>query len=309
MRKCHKHKPLSHAEISHKAWQKIHEPFILPRWAKHEHEWQTYDMDMAGCIKCGEQHVCTVNKCATVQFEDGSSVCAITGLCLPGLWVSNTEYSDCMTTYNTVADHAMAQQSISERDEALLSLITQTLNELILSSTAEQFLRTERNKLIKRRTIAFNKRSRQCKALLNPNMIDILAYTIHNTCNYRTPQIIASDTRERIVHICAANIVRVFKLLNLHSEPRGWKRSLQRTKSLVVGLIYMTRMGMSWNDTIILPCMPTMRDILPQESCLSSMFGMRAKIITETENFVKMSLRTTTVANILRFAGDQYTMV
>lgn len=301
-------KRLSHEEICHIAWQRMRGPFLLPAWATHKHEWEPYDMGVAGCVKCGVQHTCQPFTCSTVQLEDGASVCPITGLCIPCLRTSVSEFSDCIAADPTRAHDAEAQTA-AERDESLSALITQTLEELILSPKAEQLLKVERDKLSKRRMITFSKQARQVKVSSNANMIDILAHTIYRTSNYRTPLILPAETRRELCQTCTGNILRVFKLLNLHGEGRGWKRSIHRTRSLIVGLVYMARMGVMWNDTVILPCMPIMRDVLPQEACLSALFGMRPKIITETENFVKMSIRCTAVSEILRFAGDQHTML
>ena len=160
----------------------------------------------------------------------------------------------------------------------------------------------EFRKLVKRRTNIFNKLAKMAKAHPNSNMISILSKTIHLSGNYRTPVFLPRATREAICLSCTPKIMRVLQLIRCNTDVSQCKHSIQRTKSLIIGLIYMTRMGVIWNNVVILAQVPMMQEILPQENALGAIFGVRPKIITETENFLKMNIRCTNFKDILKFS-------
>lgn len=293
-----------HEDRCHALWQRAHKPFLFPEWAKHEHEWEAYDLCMAGCKHCGLQHLCSVNTCPYVKCDDGTLVCTITGLCLESLTVSNKEFSDCATT--SIAE----KDECSDLDGELHTMVFDVLRELLLSNTTATLLRLEHDKLTRRRIHLFHKNARRIKTHeKNPNLIDIFTETINQTVLYRTPYILPEQSLLAICQQCTTNIFRVFKLLRINNDKRGWKRSIQRMKSIVVGLVYMTRTGVMWNDTVILPYMSVMNNVLPHEVSLQQIMGLRPKIITETENFIKTSMRSICIGDIMRYLGDQHTML
>ena len=61
----------------------------------------------------------------------------------------------------------------------------------------------------------------------------------------------------------------------------------------VIGLIYLLRSGIVMFDTMqVIPRIPTLRRLLPMETCLKAHFKIPCKIITEVENITKIALKT-----------------
>ena len=60
----------------------------------------------------------------------------------------------------------------------------------------------------------------------------------------------------------------------------------------VIGLIYLLRNGIVMFDTLhVIPRIPSLRRLLPMETCLKAHFKIPCKIITEVENITKIALK------------------
>ncbi len=64
-----------------------------------------------------------------------------------------------------------------------------------------------------------------------------------------------------------------------------------RFEYLVIGLLYLMRVGLSMNGVCLLPTVPELTLLLPLESMLFSCFNIRAKCVTDIENMIKLQLR------------------
>jgi hypothetical protein len=62
-------------------------------------------------------------------------------------------------------------------------------------------------------------------------------------------------------------------------------------KALVIGLLYLLRSGLVHKNITVLPRHRLLNFVLPPENFIS-MFDVKSKIITETENIIKCYLRT-----------------
>jgi hypothetical protein len=65
----------------------------------------------------------------------------------------------------------------------------------------------------------------------------------------------------------------------------------QDVQKLTVGVMYLMRSGVVWENEQILPRMPGVVSLLPPEPMLRSFFGIHPKCITEVENRLKFCLR------------------
>lgn len=72
-----------------------------------------------------------------------------------------------------------------------------------------------------------------------------------------------------------------------------------KLRSAAIGLLYMLRQGIIVHELVVLPKLRRLEDILPLENHLDVLFGVRAKCITETENVVKIILRSVTKQQLL----------
>ena len=67
-----------------------------------------------------------------------------------------------------------------------------------------------------------------------------------------------------------------------------------KLRSATVGLLYMIRQGIVVHEMVVLPRIQSLETLLPLENHLDLFFGVKAKCITETENVVKIVLRSIT---------------
>jgi hypothetical protein len=292
-------------EILHLAWRGKMGDFVCPTWARHIHQWETYDMHVAGCKICGVQHVCNLGLCNTERFDDGVVLCDITGLCMPCLHVASSEYSECVT-YESNLQNRIGVQTKEEFDEQLMATIENFLMILIQSRESENAVREEKLRAAKKRQFVFNRVARKMKLQGRANMLDIFSVMLHETGCIREPRLLTEKARQEVCTQCKIHVFRLLKLMFAFKDVRGWKRSVTKTKALILGIVYMMRTGVKVNDMIVLPHFEILADILPHESFLFNAFGVRAKIITETENLVKLTIRAIPMKNILEHFSCLY---
>lgn len=102
--------------------------------------------------------------------------------------------------------------------------------------------------------------------------------------------------RQRICEWCVDMIHRHMCLMNTMCKGVITEAKL---RSAAIGLLYMLRQGIIVHDLVVLPRLRRLEDILPLENHLEVIFGVRAKCITETENVVKIILRSVTKQQLL----------
>jgi hypothetical protein len=88
---------------------------------------------------------------------------------------------------------------------------------------------------------------------------------------------------------CTTQITRLLRILLTHSD-----RTFPpyKMRSISIGLVYLMRTGLFIHGMIILEAIPELHNILPPESALEELTGLKPKLVTETENIVKHIIRT-----------------
>ena len=105
-------------------WRRLRRPFILPCAAPcHECEWESIDVDMLGCLVCGDIHLCDVCTCLDVIETGDSVVCAISGAVLRTQVYSSLEFVDTVALTGPVA----------QSHEDVTVEIDQTVKHMLLS--------------------------------------------------------------------------------------------------------------------------------------------------------------------------------
>lgn len=65
----------------HAVWRTVRGPFRVMGCAGGKHQWERYDCNYAGCLRCGGQHRCETNlvdsKCPLAELDDGSICCTV----------------------------------------------------------------------------------------------------------------------------------------------------------------------------------------------------------------------------------------
>ena len=78
-----------------------------------------------------------------------------------------------------------------------------------------------------------------------------------------------------------------------------------RLQGTVIGLMYLMRFGIIVKDIVVLPRLPTLHNTLPLETHLIQMFGMKGKVITETENTVQQVLKNLSINKLVMYGSAQ----
>lgn len=82
----------------HEVWRRVRRPFRVPHCCGRGCTWEIYDIDKAGCLRCGRSHVCYSNAvdsvCPLVELDDQSRACSITGFVLNEVRHAHKEFSE-----------------------------------------------------------------------------------------------------------------------------------------------------------------------------------------------------------------------
>lgn len=171
------------------------------------------------------------------------------------------------------------------------------INEIICSPTWERSMLAENGRLDSRIKAAVSKELRRYKTSpesqrLLPVVPNVLATLLNSLGKSRIPLSMSLAGRRKVAHRCTEVIANHISMLHrVHmSAVVDFKM-----KQYITGLLYLMRQGVRTRGVCILPRIPVLDRILPQESHLTSMFSIRNKCITETENIVK---------DIIKNSGD-----
>jgi len=77
-----------------------------------------------------------------------------------------------------------------------------------------------------------------------------------------------------------------------------------RLRGTVIGLMYLMRHGIIVKGVVVLPRLHMLHNTLPLETHLH-FFGMKAKVITETENTVKQVLKHLSIQELAVYGTPQ----
>jgi len=164
--------------------------------------------------------------------------------------------------------------------------------EVLSSDITVQCCEKEKTKLRNRLRWSFMKniRSFKMKRVTNaPNLIVLISSIAVDIENYRLP--IMNDTmslRKELADVCAQAIFKF--TCSMTTSSAAFTLNLE-AKTMIIGLLYLLRSGLVHRSITILPQYRQLVYLLPPENYIN-LFGVKSKIITETENIVKCHLRT-----------------
>jgi len=270
------------------AWRKLRSPFVLPPASVgfHECQYESFDMGLAGCLLCGRVHRCSQLQCTRlVQIED-ATVCEITG-CV-------------VHTHNLVAnqfdDTAMLRKpgGIGSRAQPFLHDDVERFVRLLL--TSKQSAEAHRLQL--------DKMTSKMRSLVlagcaqHASFFSLVESSMSRMQSTRVvPHSFNHAQRETLVAVACQHIA--FLLASTRSRMPHMLRGLE-TRTLVFGLLYLMRTGISAHSVCLMPALGSLVHLLPNESFLLKLFGFKAKHITEVENRFKFILRQCSVEDIQR---------
>jgi hypothetical protein len=277
-------------QIDH-IWLRLRRPFRLPQ-AGHACEYERYDYGRAGCLRCGALHRCASSiidcRCPLTDTDEGGHVCLITGLCISEVRTSGCEYVD-----HTVFEAARKRP---EDEAAVYDRVRCTVSNFLLSPSTISCRRLEQDKYVQKKRQAFWRVLKQRKRdhpYALPDLCSVVAEVAHSEpppsglvplLSGRTRHEPDSIVRHASCGIASA-ITQIYRM--------GFRKICQGGKfeSMVIGMLYMTRTGLSAGAAFHLPPTPHIHELLPSETYLNCL-GVSNKVICDTENEIKSCIRT-----------------
>lgn len=279
--------------------------FLLPNgYGGHEHEWLQVDIDFCICRLCGKEHVCSLatgSECVVEECEHNQRVCTLTGyvlstteLCLEWGGIDRLSFSSSATKKRPVAAAAKQYSLVSalhgvDLAEQVLQVVTDLLQSPQTSTCTHMELQRKRAKEVSTfmRIIREYGRDQQRR---RPCMLRIVAHMHWVARKVRVVHRARPAYNARMVRMCAESITGL-----LHSH--GWVRVQKqlthpvRRREFICSILYLMRMGITYKQRCLLPRVPELELLLPQQVFLPMVFGIRAKSITEGENIIKLDIR------------------
>jgi hypothetical protein len=273
-------------------WLRLRRPFRLPLCG-HECVWECYDANRAGCVRCGALHRCAKGivgcTCPLGETDDGGHACLVTGLCISEVRSSRCEY----------VDHASFEPASLPRrpedDTAVYDRVRCVVHNFLQSPATAACLELERRKYVQKRRQAFwrilKARKRDHPYRL-PDLCSVMAEV--SQCEPSPPGLIPVLSGRRrcnadwIVRQSACGISDAI----LQIYRMGFRKICQGGKfdSMVIGMLYMMRTGLSAGGAFHLPQLSRIKELLPSETYLNCL-GVSNKVICDTENEIKSCIR------------------
>jgi hypothetical protein len=219
------------------------------------------------------------------EMDHDHQACEITGC-----WIRNRNFQQGFT------DTAMPMSSsVSSSDHGRLWVdgnhVMRWLHVLVYSEIAKRCINREINRVVDKASTAFARIAKTFKIeARDPNMLEMLAETRFVLGNLRVPCRVTSQSAfDELARSCVLAILTFtgnFRKILMPHVP------MMKLDHFVIGLIYLLRNGIVMFDTLhVIPRIPSLRRLLPMETCLKAHFKIPCKIITEVENITKIALK------------------
>ena len=268
-------------------WHKLRSPFVLQPSSVgfHACALETFNMGLARCTLCGSVYRCSAQLCCQlVQIED-ATVCEITGCVVHHRNLVANEF-DNTAMLRTARGGAWPPPGLGNDIERhvrqlLTSRLSRDAHELELVKIANKF----------RGLVAGDCAVHSCVfACLEASMRRLHSVRV-------LPQTFDLAEREALVRTAMQHIA--FLVVSTRWRMPHMLRGME-TRTLVFGLLYLMRTGMTAHSVCLMQAIPKLVHLLPNESLLPKLFGFKAKHITEVENRFKYMLRLCSAADIQR---------
>lgn len=267
------------------AWRLLRTPFPLTEQCLGAHacEWESIDTGVSGCRMCSHVHRCAYGLCKQVVQTTDALVCEVTGLCVRTSNIVDGAYSDEVISYGCAQSYSGDSARMDLYDE-----IDMHVNELLLSARAGEVCALERAAYAHKLS---NCVQRTANNMLRGEQLDAIgaiqsALRLHE--DRKTYQPFDREQRLRLCAACCAQLRSTIPICN-----KFLKMHIRRSDMRVVvfGLVFLMRSGIYMHDICVLPSIPELMQLLPNESNLQKHFSFKSKNITDIENKFKFHLR------------------
>jgi len=269
-------------------WKSLRQPFRVPATVHRCRllDWELIDCDVAGCRLCGKIHRCLdTTHCPCVSYE-GRNTCEITGFYDARRYVFvDDEFVD--TVANVTTQHVPIVRSI-DREQ-----IEVWVEALLCSQEARAAIAQECAKRQARAKAVFIRLAKQAKADRQPlNLLDLATQTAQAMGSIRSPVLLCEPAAK---HLAAACVDRINFFCRAFLDALGCTPPAVKMQGFVVGLLYLMRSGLIICGNVeIVPRVPELALTLPSENHVKVVFKMSTKIMTEVENFIKITVKSFT---------------
>jgi len=263
-------------------WLRLRRPFRYPP-AGHACVWERYDADRAGCVLCGRLHLCAGCmvgcSCPLVETDEGGHVCQITGLCVAEVRAAAGEF----------VSHVSYEQPREPLECDMHARVHSIVVTFLQAPATAACLRREQAKNRLRLRQAFwrvlRQRNREEPYRL-PCLCSVVATVAHS--DQTLLRGVSRESAARVAASCARGIAAgMAQLCGL-----GFRKAGQSGKfySMVLGMLYLSRTGLSLGRLFHLPAVQGVEELLPGETYLHTL-GVSNKVICDTENEIKSCVR------------------
>lgn len=246
-------------------------------------DWEVFDIDKAGCGRCGRFHRCKDGGNCPAASDSDHQACEITGC-----WIRNRNFQQ---GYTDTAMPASTDSHALPRPWVEGDHVVRWLHTLLFSDAARRCIDREIQRVGDKASAAFGRVAKAWKLeRRSPDMLGMFAQTRFVMGSLRMPcRIMSQKAFDELAHTCTIAILgftgNFRKVLAPHVPPA-------KVDHFVIGLIYLLRSGIVMFDTLqVVPRIPALRRLLPMETCLKANFKIPCKIITEVENITKIALK------------------
>jgi hypothetical protein len=269
-------------------WFRVRSPFVLPQNCHccALDDWEIFDVDKAGCTQCGRFHHCRDGGNCIGCMESDHQSCEITGC-----WIRTRNFQQGFTDTAIPSGPSLSSHDSKGRMWVEGNHVIRWLHTLVNSEIAKRCINREINRVTDKASVAYAKIAKKCKLEgKTPNMLEMLAETRFVLGNLRVPCRISSQRIfDELARTCVMAILSFtgnFRKILMPFVP------VIKLDHFVIGLIYLLRNGIVMFDTLhVIPRIPSLRRLLPMETCLKAHFKIPCKIITEVENITKIALK------------------
>lgn len=263
----------------HSIWKEVRGPFY--KLGCQKHLWECYSHGAAGCTHCGFEHNCENKDCSElVTLDDGVVVCSVTGLIVRRIQWGAEFLTTCQFSepYAQIKEQKQTAALVASCD-----MIEEWVSELLCSDKVKLAHKTEFEKLLNQIDVCIVRFVRKFKKKTNTLFCipDLISYILHSV--KLSPK---GENGKPLVEKCTIVLRRcVMNLRQIRASSNTFN------KNFIIGLLYLMRQGLIWENHIWLQKITELNRILPSECHLKRVFGISPKSICETENEVKSILR------------------
>ena len=288
--------------------------FLLPMsYPGCNHEWKQLDSGYCVCDWCGKEHNCYKGECPEIKTFNSEKVCSITGCVIAEGELmaerSANERTAEVGSHHHYYPHASHHQNSSHAKthvgspnkvlilfgggSKLRETVECTVREILASDKTKLCMIQEKKRYDTKISALFSKALREAShdhSCMRPNMILIYSQVEYHCRKNRRASMRLGINVENVIDSCTESITSLLILFGGMRVTKQMQNSA-RCREFICSLLYLMRMGITYQNRQLLPKMELLNHLLPLQVLLPVVFKIRAKSITEGENIIKLDIR------------------